>query len=225
MESLYQYIPYLIVAAISWATSSRSNWWIPFLDQINPEPVPVAGLLKRRSLDTILKIVWPFLGDKPKVGLEKCGEVACWIEAECVAADIGLDLALLKLSMKPEGNFPSLLPVGSLTVGEDVMYCGWGGYCPLYLEKSIIQSEDCRLWPAKGRRNFLVGGNGQDGNSGSGIWVKREKGWQLAGVLVAGWSIGNPIICVHPQSLGRFLRDRTQEKAQGGCCERNDDRE
>ena len=64
MESLYQYIPYLIVAAISWATSSRSNWWIPFLDQINPEPVPVAGLLKRRSLDTILKIVWPFLGDK-----------------------------------------------------------------------------------------------------------------------------------------------------------------
>ena len=61
MESLYQYIPYLIVAAVSWATSSRSGWWIPLLDSINPEPVPVTG---RPALDTILKIVWPFLGDK-----------------------------------------------------------------------------------------------------------------------------------------------------------------
>lgn len=61
MEAFYQYIPYLVVAAISWATSSRSGWWIPVLDQINTEPVPVTG---RPALDTILKIVWPFLGDK-----------------------------------------------------------------------------------------------------------------------------------------------------------------
>ena len=159
------------------------------------------------------------LDDEVEVGLERAGEVGLWLKARCVHASIKNDLALLKLDYEPVGPWPDLCVADTVELDEPVVYCGWGGWAPLYLEHSRVQNEWVDFRPELGYACFLVGGNGQAGNSGSAVWVVRKGRYVLAGVILRGWSNGAPIICIHPSDLSDFLREKPKEKAKGGWIE------
>lgn len=91
----------------------------------------------------------------------------------------GVDLALLR----PLGSTRGIRPALVLTekdaapeLGEDLYYCGFGGGIFENLEKSIVNkvAED----------HIRTNGIGFYGHSGSGVYLKREGRWKLAGVLV-----------------------------------------
>lgn len=60
MDFLTPYLPYLIVAALSWAASSRLNIWLPILDPSTVKPVPRTG---RPLIDLVLSVAWRLLPD------------------------------------------------------------------------------------------------------------------------------------------------------------------
>jgi hypothetical protein len=142
-------------------------------------------------------------GEVCLIGFEKDGKVDFEIKETCVHHSHWHDLALLRLDCVPAGPWPPLAPVSELFLGEQAVYCGWGAEAPLYLEKAYIQN--ARLIDFQEYVSFLVGGNGQPGNSGSSVWVHRDGHYQLAGVILRGWRCGAPIICIHPTSILDFL--------------------
>lgn len=157
-------------------------------------------------------------GEKATVGFEKDGEVGMKIPAVCVYSSRDHDLALLKLEWEPLGPWPNLTPVDDVELGEEAIYCGWGGSCPMYLEKGIVQNRYVDFKGLLGYKVFLVSGNGMAGNSGSAVWVKRGDQYHLAGVILRGWCPGAPMICHHPIGLKAFLDERPKEGCQDGCC-------
>ena len=60
MDLILPYIPYLIIAAASWALSSRSGIYLPFLDPSTVMEPPITG---RPVLDMLVRLIWRMLPD------------------------------------------------------------------------------------------------------------------------------------------------------------------
>lgn len=125
----------------------------------------------------------------------------------------GHDLALLR-PRHAEGLRAAPLGLSeTLEVGEDCWYVGTPNGLHGALERSIINRTDHQMG---GNTFTVVNGNGWYGNSGGGLFVKREGGYRLVGVVTRGIGANNPkcpLGAESPVAIRRVLEE--YKKAKG----------
>lgn len=133
----------------------------------------------------------------------RVGKLIRYHKATVILYDGIRDLALL------EPVDPKTLPPGAkiapvnreLEAGDDVWYCGSGGGMFQNLQRSIInQLDDKFTW---------VNGGGWYGHSGSGVYRKSKRGYEMIAVLVVlrdGRNPKAPLGCVPLADLHSFLK-------------------
>jgi hypothetical protein len=137
------------------------------------------------------------------------GEVEATQDGRVVWYDEESDLALLRPSA------PRSLPPGAglghdgeRTVrGEPVWYCGYGSGLPWNLVRSIVNQE-LPGW-------LVVNGEGWYGHSGSGVYVRRGRGYALVGVVSRATrpaSARTPVSCVRLDRIHKFLKAYREAK-------------